>query len=1152
MTFVDAAAREAIRHDLASTLVVEAAAGTGKTTEMIARIIEVIRTGTAKLEQIVAVTFTDKAAGEMKLRLRIELEKARALRRAERSVASESTREASRDGVDVERLRFEAALAELEVARIGTIHSFCADLLRERPIEARVDPLFEVAGEDEADRMFQQAFDTWFQATLSAPGEGVRRILRRTEPTELLRSAGKNLVGRRDFDGAWRRDPFDRAAAIDVLIDQLASLGALALQALHSFDSLARLFGRIDRWIAELGRREAIRGRDHDGLEAELLAVARWWDWKYNGKGKLYGDNIARADALAQRDLVLASLKAFRDAAEADLAALLHDELRPLVHEYLRLEARSGRLDFFDLLERTRDLLRDDRTVRTEYQARFTHFYVDEFQDTDPLQAEILLLLGADDPIATDPTAVTITPGKLFVVGDPKQAIYRFRRADVALYEAVKQRLLAGGAQLVQLTTSFRAVPSIQSAMNAAFAAVMTGEGQAEYVPLARHRDEIVDQPTIVALPVPRPYRKRDVSNKEIEESYPQAVGAFLDWAITKSGWTVFGREGMRGPLAARDVCLMFRRFQTFGFDLTRPYVRALEARQIPHVLVGGRSFHEREEIVATRIALAAIEWPDDELSVYATLRGPFFAFHDEDLVAFKRAHGRIHPLQWLDPDVVSHPSPLLREVAVAMTLLAELNGERNRRPIADTLARLLAGTRAHAGFAMWPAGEQALANVLRVMDLARKFEARGATSFRAFVEKLESDVSRGKQPDAMVVEEGTEGVRIMTAHAAKGLEFPVVILCDPTAPLAQERPSRYVDTARRVWLEPLAGCVPIELREHAEEVLRRDKEEGQRLAYVAATRAKDLLVVPVVGDEERDNWLTALSPVVYPDPARKRDHVAAPACPSFGEDSVLSRGPDTERSLYDSVCPGLHVPRAGDHPVVWWDPRVLDLDRSIGGGMRQRQVLEADDTGEIATASSLAHAAWQEKRAAALVAGMTPSLDVKTITAAARTVNAGWAPVAIEDTGIDRSTRPRGKRFGILVHAVMAAVELHANAAAIRALATNHGRLVGATTDEVEAANTAVAAALQHPLLHAAAAAEARGKLRREVPVVMQTSEGMLEGIVDLAFADEHDAWVVVDFKTDADLDDAQVTYEHQVRLYATAIAAATGRPVSAALLIV
>jgi ATP-dependent exoDNAse (exonuclease V) beta subunit len=495
-----------------------------------------------------------------------------------------------------------------------------------------------------------------------------------------------------------------------------------------------------------------------------------------------------------------------------------------------------------------------------------------------------------------------------------------------------------------------------------------------------------------------------------------------------------------------------------------------------------------------------------------------------------------------------------LREVAGALEILGDLHVRRNRRPIADTLARLLAITRAHAGFAMWPAGEQALANVLRVMDLARRFEARGATSFRAFVEKLEADVDRGKQPDAIVVEEGTEGVRIMTVHAAKGLEFPVVILCDPTAPLAQERPSRHVDTARRVWLEPLAGCVPIELREHAEEILRRDREEGTRLSYVAATRARDLLVIPVVGDEERTSWLEALVPVTHPEPARKRDPLPAVNCPRFGDDSVLSRGKDVERHAGDSVAPGRHVPRAGSHAVTWWDPRILDLDRAIGGGMRQRQILQADDSGELATASVRAHAAWQERRATALVEGSRPTLAVQSITAAAREVNAGFDPVATEDTGIDRTSRPRGKRFGTLVHAVMAAVDLR-DPATIPAIAHNHGRLVGAPPDEIAATIIAVRAALDHPLMVRAAAAETHGKLRREVPVVLNTTTGMLEGIIDLAFAepsDSGDVWTVVDFKTDAELDGLKAAYENQVRFYATAIATATGRPTWAALLIV
>ncbi len=1178
MSFGDAAARRTIREDLGATLVVEAAAGTGKTTEMIARIIAVVRTGTSTLARIVAVTFTERAAGEMKLRLRTELERAR------------------QAATGIEQARLVAALAELEVARIGTIHSFCADLLRERPIEARVDPLFQLAAEDQAGRLFQRAFDTWLEVTLAAPGEGVRRLLRRAAPTELLRRAGWSLVDRRDFAGAWRRDPFDRDASIDGRLVELATLAELAARADRPDDWLAKVLARLARWLAELGRRELVRPRDHDGLEAELAEVARWWEWKYSGRGTLYGAGLLRVDVVAQRDAVKSALEQMLQAADADLAACLREELRPLVHEYERLKSRSGELDFLDLLARTRDLLRDDARVRHEMQSRFTHFFVDEFQDTDPLQAEILLLLCAEDPALTALAQLRPRPGKLFAVGDPKQAIYRFRRADIALYESVKSQLVGQGARLLHLTTSFRSVPAIQSAVNAAFEPVMRGAGQAQYIPLERARDDAEGQPAVVALPVPRPYgKRRDITNVAIEVSYPDAVAAFVEWLTTASGWTVSERGGaQRVPIAPRHVGLVFRRFQSFGSDLTRAYAGALEARGLPHVLIGGRSFHAREEVEAMRNALAAIEWPDDELAVYATLRGPFFGFHDEDLVAFKHLHHRLRPLAWLGERGRAAQAALATEtgqaVAVALAILGELHRRRNRRSIADTLARLLAATRAHAGLAVWPAGEQALANVFRVLDVARRFEAAGAISFRAFVERLASDADHGRHADAPVIEDGTDGVRMMTVHAAKGLEFPVVILCDPTAPLAQERPSRHIDIARGVWLEPLAGCVPSELREHAAEVRRRDREEGERLTYVAVTRARDLLVVPVVGDEERGGWLEPLTPVVYPHPAQKRRPEAAPGCPPFGDDSVDLRSRDSDRMPMDSVAPGRHAPRVGSHGVVWWDPGALALDRVAGGGIRQQQILRADESRVVATAGEAAHAAWQARRAAALAAGSVPSLVVQTVTA----MSQGSPPasldaivVTVETTRRVSSTRPRGKRFGSLVHAVLAAVELRGDVAHITAVAANHARLMGAPAAELAAAIVAVGDALAHPLLVRAAAAHDRRALRRETPVVLalaappgggasargsaalldpaappgggasaRGSAALLEGIVDLAFGEPTSAggqhWTVIDFKTDLDLGAARAAYETQVRAYARAIMAATGYPTTGVLLLV
>ncbi|MFO0762643.1 MAG: UvrD-helicase domain-containing protein [Byssovorax sp.] len=1175
----DAEARRRIREDLGATLIVEAAAGTGKTTALVGRIVAVLRAGATELDRIAAVTFTEKAAGEMKLRLRAGLEKART----------------AADLPPIERDRLDRALAHLEVCRIGTIHALCADLLRERPVEARVDPLFEVAAEDEAERLFEHTFEAWFQEALQRPPEGVRRALRRrprhngSGPRELLRDAAYKLAGHRDFPTPYRRDPFDRDAAIDAVVTRLRALAPFASRAERSGDFLAESLKKIERFLAELDRREQIRPRDHDGLEAELNEIGRWREWTWKGGGARYAEGLLRADVLAERDAVKADLDRLLEACSADLAACLHRELWPLIDRYAERKARAGKLDFLDLLLATRDLVKGSRAVREELQARFSHLFVDEFQDTDPLQAEILLLLAADDPEETDYLRARPVPGKLFLVGDPKQSIYRFRRADVALYEQIKTRLSSLGASVLDLSTSFRSSPALQDLVNAAFAPVMTGPTpeadprpgvrsmQARYVALEKHRPSIPGQPAVIALPVPRPYAEwGKVTDRAIDASLPDAVGAFLDWLIRESGWTVTERDGDggRAPLQARHICLLFKRFQSFGDDSTRAYVRALEARRIPHVLVGGKSFHDREEVLAVRNALSAIEWPEDELRVYATLRGPFFALPDEALLAYRAATGDGISLGLLNPLRHTGELWLRREdtapVAAALGVLRRLHLGRNRRPIADTIARLLDETRAHAGIAIWPTGEQALANVLRVMDLARRFEAAGTTSFRAFVERLDGDALAGQAGEAPVVEEGTEGVRIMTVHRAKGLELPVVVLADPTAKASFGQPTLHVDQAKGLWAEALGGHLPIELVERREEVRARDREENTRLAYVAATRARDLLVVPVVGDQEIDGWLSVLGPTLHPPRDARRRPLPAPGCPPFGTDSVLERPLRTERDERDAVAPGEHRPRAGDHRVVWWDPAILDLDRQPEGGLRQQRILAADERGVVSEEGKLAHAAWAERRSALLEAGSTPTLPVLTATEIAEQEEleapmigeldldpdapAEEHAVAVEDTGVDRQRRPRGKRFGTLVHAVLAEVDLDAGREAVSAVARAQGRLFGASPEEVESASLAVAAALAHPLLRRAAESARRGDCRRETPVLLPLPGGaVVEGVIDLAFREPVEggfAWTVVDFKTDVELLGRKGKYQTQVLLYVRAIAEATGESAQGALL--
>ncbi len=1135
----DAEARRRIREDLASTLVVEAAAGTGKTTELIARIVKAIEGGYARLAAIVAVTFTEKAAGEMKLRLRGAIEEARRRATAQSSAAE----------------NLETALAELEVARIGTIHGFCSDLLHERPVEAGVDPQFEVAAQDVSLRLLDQAFDSWLEHALADPPEGVRRALRRRggrdgSPSDGLRDAARRLADHRDFTAPWERPPFERRRAIDALVGHLEQLGDLAEQADNQDDYLTKNLLEVNRFVRELRHRESVRGRDHDGLESELRVLARSRKWKWGGRRQRFGELDAH-QVRERRDAVRAELSRVQEQCDADLAACLQQELAPVIAAYEEVKRQAGKLDFLDLLLLARDLVRDHEAVRTEQQQRFTHLFVDEFQDTDPLQAEILLLLSADDASESNWTRVRPKPGKLFVVGDPKQSIYRFRRADVALYQRVKAQLLRHGASALYLTTSFRASANIQSVVNASFAPLMQGAGgQAQYVALSPHREDSATQPAVVALSVPRPYSDRGYMAKwQIEQSVPDAVGAFVQWLVQQSGWqvTAQGHPNERVPVAPRHICLLLKRFQRFGDDVTQDYVRALETRRVPHVLVGGRSFHQREEIVGIRNALTAIEWPNDALSVYATLRGPFFALHDAALLAYRgleqqRSLNPLAPTEDIDEN-----DPELGPVLAALTILRRLHHGRNRRPIADTITQLLDATRAHAGIAIWPHGEQALANVLRMLDVARRFESQGASSFRSFVDRLDHEATAGEAADAPVVEEGTEGVRVMTVHRAKGLEFPVVILCEPSAPPTWNNPSRYVDSENGLWAHALCGCMPHELIAHRDEALARDEEEAVRLAYVAATRARDLLVVPAVGDEPVDGWLEVLRPALYPPRETRRQPSPAAGVPSFGADSVLERPASVRFEATANVAPGSHRPLAGTHRVVWWDPTTLPLDKEHDVGLRQQRILVADETRAGANRGADAHQAWLARHQAARVLGAVEGHRCDAVTRWSQEQPTDRVPVV---SLIATSTKRRdvgGKRFGTLVHAVLATVPFDGDDEVVHSFCSLQARLLGATEPELDAAAFAVSDALAHPLLQRAAAAT---RCCREFGIVYRLPDGpLLEGSVDLAFFDEG-AWTIVDFKTDRDVGDRKAAYQHQIDLYARAIAAATGRPAKAVLM--
>ena len=669
----------------------------------------ILAEGRTTVDKIVAVTFTEKAAGELKLRLRERLDRERTSGR-ERATA---------------RSRLDAALTRLEEAHISTIHGFCAELLRERPVEARIDPLFEVLTEPAAARLFDDAFGRWLQEQLADPPEGVRRALRRTAfggddgPIDRLRNAAWELTGWRDFTGDWTRNPFDRAQEIADTVALLHEVAAFTRNPASRNDPLCTSTEPARRLSDEIALQQ-----EFGDAGAPATSIRRLG----SGPGRsVAGSGARQRPAWPRRPLQgrrPARQRARRRSSSCDRGSTgsawtptpisrrccsVSCAGRSTRYEQLKTRGRRARLPRSAGAARAISCAAI-RWCARGFQQRFTHIFVDEFQDTDPLQAEILLLLAADDEAETDWRRVRPVPGRLFLVGDPKQSIYRFRRADVGIYREVSQQLEAQGAQLLQLNTSFRSVPEIQACVNAAFAPVMTGDEltlQAPYVPLAPSRDALPNQPAIVVAA--GAVAVRDPIRVGCRDRQVAAGRGRRDGRLDHQPERLEGHRAQRRPRRSRSrpsTSACSSAASSAGRPTSPgPTSRRSRRAAFPHVLVGGRAFHEREEIEAIRAALAAVEWPDDELSVFATLRGPFFAISDEDLLDWAYRFGRktekgfkrhaFHPHRI--PEIFNRDTPPdvehLRPIADALQLLKRLHRHRNS-VFADSLDSARMGRR--------------------------------------------------------------------------------------------------------------------------------------------------------------------------------------------------------------------------------------------------------------------------------------------------------------------------------------------------------------------------------------------------------------------------------------------------------------------------
>jgi ATP-dependent exoDNAse (exonuclease V) beta subunit len=445
---------------------------------------------------------------------------------------------------------------------------------------------------------------------------------------------------------------------------------------------------------------------------------------------------------------------------------------------------------------------------------------------------------------------------------------------------------------------------------------------------------------------------------------------------------------------------------------------------------------------------------------------------------------------------------------------------------------------------------------------LARQYEASGGISFRGFVDELRVAAETAQAAEAPILEEGSDGVRIMTVHKAKGLEFPVVVLADPTCKLSPAEASRWLAPDKRLCALKLAGWAPIDLVLHGEEERAREQAEAVRLAYVAATRARDLLVVPVIGDGAYDGgWLDPLTAAVYPAESGRREPARAAGCPAFpSKDSVMNR-PDGDPARPYTVAPGAFEFRSGqprttnreprtanDYAVVWWDPHLLHLGAVSTFGLRRDDLIVKDGDLFAVEERMADYERWQRDRAETIERAGQPTLRVQTATAWAAAVAelglddeiaAASSIEIVEIAGAER--RPRGPRFGTLVHALLATVALDASADDVVSTAETQGRLLLSTMEEIRAAAAVATAVLQHDLM---ARARQAPMLTRETPVTWLQKDGtMIEGVLDLAFA-EGGVTVIVDFKTDHELAAGESRYRAQVQQYVSAVERATGRP--------
>ncbi|MDX6551694.1 MAG: hypothetical protein QOH74_182, partial [Gaiellales bacterium] len=793
----DSAARDRIASDLESTLFVEAGAGSGKTKALVGRIVALVASKQVEMRHIAAMTFTDKAAAELRDRLRVELAEG----------------------------GHEAALDQLDGAAIGTLHSFARRVLTEHAIEAGLPPLIEVldqvASRVAADRRWDELQTELLNDEDAAPvirlalAAGLRLDHLRTLAHEL--DNNWDLVAERVPENLPPRPYLD----VDRLRWQADELLEAARYCTDDTDNLRIRLAAVREWRAKLN--------EADGAEALGLLTSAPKGGRIGQAGNWNGriDEVRGALSALHEDATSAAGRVI----DGVLRWLLTRISRSTLHD-ARARAAEGRLQFHDLLVVARNLLRDNADVRATLQDRYRRLLLDESQDTDRIQTEIAMrIAGGADASARDWWDIEVPAGSLFVVGDPKQSIYRFRRADIRTYFQARQ-VLRGH---VTLSTNFRSTRAIVNWVNTTLGALMIEEegAQPKFQPLTPGPEAPAGGPVLLLGRDEHPPQDNGRAAKAdvVRAAEAQDVAALIATAV-REGWTVRDpRTHDQRPVRPDDITVLVPSRTAIG-----GLEAALDRLGIAYRTEAATFVYSAPEVRELMMCVRAIDDPTNELAVVTTLRSTLFGCSAVDLWRWKSAGGSWNPFA---------PAPSDGPVAEAMTVLASWIRRRHLLSPSELLDAILETRRVLEVAAASPRYRETWRRLRFVVDQARAWSESERGSLREYLAwAVRQAEDSARVAETVLPETDSHAIRITTIHASKGLEFPFVVLAGLSAGAPPVRPAV-------IW-PPEGGCEvrfgkdrPTLGYEDADTVERHMEDcERLRLLYVAATRATSQLAV--------------------------------------------------------------------------------------------------------------------------------------------------------------------------------------------------------------------------------------------------------------------------------------------------------------------